>query len=122
MGGSCDTDATNSEIAAAVLTIPQTLTTDNLTGTITYEYHTHDSSCYKLCNNTTAQHNRDGKDLEDNLFKTYSCTVCGADMYTMKYDSNGNYVSTSGNTTICKNSVLICGYTNGQLIGATIIY
>ena len=53
MGGTCSDTASSTQIASAVLTIPQTITTNNITGTITYNYHNHSDSCKRVCGSTS---------------------------------------------------------------------
>ena len=113
MGGTCDVDADNSEIAAAVLTIPQTINTNNLTGTIEYQYHTCSSNCYSAACTGTMKYVSGGGYNDDNGNHHYfhRCDKCG----------NTGYSGNSGSYG-CGKKNKICGYSDGQLIGATISY
>lgn len=115
MGGTCDTDASNYEIATAVLTIPQTINTNNMVGTIKYQYHYHNensSCCYKKP--TTGTYYYDGEDGSGNGASVFICNNCG-------YVYRG-YSDRTGDTHICNSALYNCGYNNGQLIGAIITY
>lgn len=109
MGGTCDADASNSEIAAAVLTIPQTINTNNMTGTIVYEYHYHKGGCLYVCPGTKER--KWCVDGVDSGYYSCVCDVCG-------YHHDGNY----GDGDPCGRSWYTCGYSNGQIIGAKITY
>lgn len=115
MGGTCSSTASNSQIAAAVLTIPQTINTNNLTGTITYEYHHHTDSCYRTCGSTSfrgsAQVN--GQGMTRNGWVCNNCEWC-------IYGPLGE--NAPSKPSACPNNINLCGYTDGQLIGATITY
>lgn len=115
MGGTCNTDASNSEIAAAVLTIPQNLTTENMTGTIIYEYHSHETACSQT--GTCGGHIRlnrvpqaDGSELQNPI-----CTSCG-------YIWGGSALDLVGTSCTRQVTKYTCGYTDGQLISATITF
>lgn len=124
MGGTCDTNASNSEIAIAVLTIPQTINTNNMTGTITYIYHTHESSCYQTCGKslTKGLYTASGSANEHwyvscpthDTIMTWSTSTANSERYCANY-----YDSVNGK---CPKSVLICGRADGELTGATITY
>ena len=113
MGGTCSQNASNSEIASAVLTIPQKITTNNLTGTIEYQYHHCSDSCYRLCGASNWQQN--GQVWENGgatgEFHWY-CGTCGR--------STGNSRETPSYS--CTNKIKKCGYSDGQIIGAIIKY
>lgn len=117
MGGTCEADADTSGIAAAVLTIPQTINTNNLTGTITYQYHTHQSSCsYKCTSNSwkNISFYSSGSAGQNDIYSA-NCAACGR--YSRDTWANFEY----GYYT-CGATVYTCGKTEGQLVGATITY
>lgn len=116
MGGTVLNDSL-SGLATAVLTIPQTVNTNNMAGTITYKYHHHTNSCYSGCNGTLyfAYGGNVGSDqyVYRNVFK---CNVCGAKWWDYDNDAPQSYTSP------CPQGGYTCGYSEGQLIGAEIIY
>lgn len=111
MGGTCDTDANNSEIATAVLTIPQTINTNNVTGTITYQYHYHVPGCQKAC---TGEMKGQGKGTNQ----------WGQDVYITKCNTCGNEKETYANLAgeQCGKIYYICSMSEGQIVSATITY
>lgn len=113
MGGTCSNNASNSEIATAILTIPQTVNTNNLTGRITYQYHYHHSSCAISGN----YYEYDTMYHSDGTFTSFfRCDNCGAET---SYNSNYQWNPANYTTHTCGYR---CGYSEGQIIGATITY
>ena len=108
MGGTCSDTAANAQIASAVLTIPQTIATNNITGTITYNYHNHSDSCKRVCGSTSFHWETwSYPGLE------YPCAVCNS------CGTGYSYAEPAGG---CKNTLIVCGYSEGQLLSATIKY
>ena len=116
MGGTCSDSASNTQIAIAVLTIPQTMNANNLTGKITYNYHYHSIAC---------PHNTltwvdvvwDGK--TSHTMQYYRCS--SGHQYAVSTWTSGN-ADKSMNGVTCPQCGYKCGYTDGQIINATITY
>lgn len=111
MGGTVTDDSMNG-LAKAVLTIPQTINTNNMTGTITYQYHYHESGCVGSCsgrlNYSHSKPNQNG-----DYFNVYYCSICGKQYEA--YDMGAQ-------PTVCTAITYTCGYTDGQITGAIIEY
>lgn len=112
MGGTCSNNASNSEIATAILTIPQTINTNNMTGTITYQYHHHESSCVGSCGGRL-QYSHSKPNQNGDYWNYYNCSICGKQY--SAYDMGTQ-------PTVCTATTYTCGHTDGQIIGATITY
>lgn len=110
MGGTVSDDSM-SGLAAAVLTIPQTITTNNLTGTITYEYHHHDNTCY--CDSTSFTNMGTFETVirpgVEGVGIHWKCNKCG-----------NNFDMALNASPKCTKQ--ICGYAEGQVVSATITY
>lgn len=95
----------------------------NLTvlGNVTYEYHRHDSSCYAICTSsswTNVGEGFTGNPADPIGYANWNC-------------SNGHFAQTFASgpgtappqiTGVCGKSYLTCGYTEGQIVKATITY
>ena len=113
MGGTCAADADCPEIPAAVLTIPQQLNVKNVQGSISYQYHSHTSAC-RISGSHSWKQTGTGTNGNGDSLTYYKCNKCGKS-YTGNSGAN-NFPPSSG----C--SYYSCGYSDGQLIGATITF
>jgi len=115
MGGTCATDASNSEIAKAVLTIPQTISTNNLTGTITYNYHSHTTNCSTVSKCGGHIYLKEQTGSNGGTSRNPICSGCG-------HIYSGHELDLVGTSCARQVTKYSCGYTEGQLISATITY
>lgn len=116
-GGSLDNDATNTEIANAINSLDLTVL-----GTVEYEYHHHDGGCYGACGCKSYHPVRrnDGSDV-DPWYNTWHCDRCNIQVY----DESDHEFNTPLENILsrpCGNTVLKCGYQEGQIVSATIKY
>lgn len=111
MGGTIIDDSMNG-LATAVLTIPQTINTNNMTGTITYQYHYHESGCVGSCNGSLNYSHNERNESGD-YYNIYYCSICGNRYRAYDMETQPR---------ICTATTYTCGYTNGQIISATITY
>ena len=115
MGGTVTNDSI-SGLATAVLTIPQTITTNNLTGTITYKYHYHTSTCP---HNTLTWYDVGWDGKTSHCIQYYHCSS-GHNYEVSSWTSGAADKGLNGSA--CPQCGYRCGYSNGQIIGAEITY
>lgn len=104
-GGNLDSDATNTEIANAINSLDLTVL-----GNVEYEYHYHDSACYYDCDGVLYE-----RDNGDNWSYTWYCTKCS-----FTHADHMSLGDRFGET--CNRRYYTCGYSNGQIVSATIKY
>lgn len=106
-GGNLSSDATNTEIANAIKALDLTVL-----GNVVYEYHHHSSNCYGTCGGGLSFSHKNRHDSGD-YWNVYVCSVCKNSIEVYDMAEQPSY---------CSVQRCMCGYSEGQIISATITY
>ena len=99
--------------------IKELATKTTFSGTIVYTYHYHDSDCKKLKCGGTQNLLTSGTESNGSITAQYKCAKCG---YVYTYHNLTSAPSTYSEKCAARTSSYSCGYSDGEIIGATITY